>query len=84
MAIGPEQLNDNFKEEVDNFEKYIDLALSTKSFKGSNKVYIDTPRGITNAHSPPLVERYLKAGWKSVRREYGDQRDPCDMLIFEK
>ncbi len=84
MAIGPEQLNDNFREEVDNFEKYIDLALSKTSFKGSSKVHIDTPRGITNAHFPPLIERYLKAGWKSVTRDFGDQRDPFDILVFEK
>ena len=84
MAIGPEQLNDNFKEEVDNFEKYIDLALSKKSFKGSNKVCVNTPSGITNAHFPFLIERYLKAGWKSVTRDFGNQRDSCDILTFEK
>lgn len=28
-------------------------------------------------------KKYIKAGWKSIQREHGDQRDPGDWLVFE-
>ena len=83
MAIGPKQLNDTFKNEVDAFEKLIDGALLKKSISPGGKVMIDTSKGITTSHLIVLVNRYIVAGWKRVDREYGDQRDPGDWLVFE-
>jgi hypothetical protein len=85
MAIGPEQIEDNFKEEVDEFETIIDRNLSKATFsKGNNTVSVSAPRGMRESHFKALKERYLSAGWTSVRREYGHQREPLDDIIFEK
>lgn len=83
MAVGPKQLNDDFIKEVEAFEKLIDGALLKKSLSPGGKVMIDTPKGITSSHLIPLVNRYVISGWKRVYRDYGDQRDPGDWLIFE-
>lgn len=83
MAVGPKQLNDDFIKEVDTFEKLIDGALLKKSLSPGGKIMIDTPKGITSSHLIVLINRYVIAGWKRVDREYGDQRDPGDWLVFE-
>jgi hypothetical protein len=85
MAIGPEQLDDNFYKEIEGFEKIIDRNLLNAKFSaGKDRVRIATPSGMTTSHFTTLYFMYIKAGWKSVTRDYGDQRDPYDDLIFEK
>ncbi len=85
MAIGPEQLQDSFKEDLIEFEAIIDRNLRNSSFiNGSKIISITAPRGMEDAHFNILKMNYLKAGWKSVRREYGHQRDPLNEIIFEK
>jgi len=85
MAIGPEQLEDRFKEEVDEFEMIVDRNLMRVSFSnGTSMITIDTPKGLSNSHFLTLKSRYILAGWKDVRRDYGHQRDPYDQIIFEK
>lgn len=83
MAIGPTQLDDNFKKEVEAFEMLIDRALMKKTLSPGGKVMIDTPKGLTGLHLVSLIEKYTKAGWKTIRQEYGDQRDPTNCLVFE-
>ncbi len=85
MAIGPEQLEDRFKEEVDEFEMIVDRNLMTVSFSnGKSTISITSPSGMSQSHFLILKNRYIKAGWKDVRRDYGHQRDPYDQIIFEK
>jgi hypothetical protein len=85
MAIGPEVLDGTFLKEVEEFEKIIDMRLRATQFSnGRNRVRIESPTGMTMSHYGELYWRYIKAGWKFVSRDYGDQRDPCDDLVFEK
>ncbi len=85
MAIGPEQLMDSFKEDLKEFETIIDRNLQQTSFKNNNTyVKIPAPRDMSDTHFKLLREVYLKAGWSDVRREYGDQRDPENSIIFAK
>jgi hypothetical protein len=84
MAVGPKQLDHNFMKEVEAFEKHIDGALLKKSLSPKGSVIIDTPDGgFTNDHFNVLKVRYGISGWKNIRREFGDQRDSGDWLIFE-
>lgn len=83
MAVGPKQLSNAFKEEVATFEKLIDAALLKKSFSPGGKITIEAPRGLTDQHLAVLLDKYVKAGWKGIHQEYGDQRDPGYWLTFE-
>jgi hypothetical protein len=80
MAIGPEQLRENFMKEVNEFEEIIDSKLLKSKLQG--KIMIDAPRGMTAAHFIILKDRYLKAGWDVVKQEFGTQRDPGDLIVF--
>jgi hypothetical protein len=80
MAIGPEQLRENFMKEVNEFEEIIDSKLLKSKLQG--KITIDAPRGMTAAHFIILKDRYLKAGWDVVKQEFGTQRDPGDLIVF--
>ena len=73
MAISPNQLNENFMNEVDHFEKRIDTLLSSKRVSPGASVSIDTPTGMSS-HFNILKERYLKAGWEEVTWN-SDQRE---------
>lgn len=85
MAIGPEQLEDKFKEELNVFEAIIDRNLKNSSFaNGGAQVMVTAPTGMQNGHFQELRQRYLVAGWKEVRREFGHQRDPLDAIVFTK
>ncbi len=85
MAIGPEQITDRFKEEIKEFETQIDMALQRSSFNvGTNRIWINAPFGMLEAHFDIIQTLYLKAGWRSVTREYGHQKDPANAIIFEK
>jgi hypothetical protein len=83
MAIGPQHLESQFNEELKELEKKIDDALSKASFTRGKSVWIPTPRPMTDSHFLMIQKLYLNAGWKNVRRDYGDQRDPGDFIIFE-
>lgn len=84
MALGPNQLTDFFKEEVNSFEKTIDERLRSNSFSGVGSITIDTPKLMTAQHLTVLRDRYISAGWTAVTQSYGDQRDPCNVLTFTK
>jgi hypothetical protein len=85
MAVRPEELQDNFKEEVKVFEAVIDRNLRNSSFSNcGNQILVTAPRGMLDGHFRSLRTIYLAAGWSDVRREYGDQRDPYDGIVFIK
>ena len=85
MAIGPDCIEDKFKEELREFEEIIDRNLQNASFRnGGNTVSVTVPRGMEDSHFLVLRKTYISAGWKNVRREYGHQRDPLNEIIFEK
>ncbi len=85
MAIGPEQITDRFRGEIKEFESKIDAALQRASFNaGTNRVWIEVPFGMLEAHFDILKDLYERAGWKSVTREYGHQKDPVNVIVFEK
>jgi hypothetical protein len=85
MAVGPDQLEDRFKEEIKVFERLIDETLMRASLPGrSGRICVDAPRGMLDHHFKILKEIYESAGWTNVSREFGDQRDPCDAITFEK
>ena len=85
MAIGPAQIEDNFKDSVKEFETIIDRQLQRASFRNSNKsVSIAAPISMSQTHFIYLKDLYLQAGWTSVEREYGDQRDPMNEIVFTK
>ena len=83
MAKGPHELTQNFKKEVDDFEKTIDSLLEKKSFFGTGKISVNTPRGLNELHFKSLQQRYLRAGWTKVERNFGVQQDPGDWITFE-
>lgn len=74
MAIGPNQLNESFMEEVNSFEKKIDLILSNKKVAPNSSVSIDVPSGLTYSHFQILKTRYISAGWGDVKWN-SDQRE---------
>ena len=78
MAVGPNQLSDNFKEEVRAFEKTIDSLLMKKTLHGEvgGCVGIDTPAGMTESHLKVLRELYIAAGWKDIKRDFGRPARP--------
>jgi hypothetical protein len=74
MAIGPNQLKENFMKEVDDFEKKIDQALSSKKVSPNSIVTVTKPSEMTLSHFQILKERYIKAGWGDVKLN-DDQRE---------
>jgi hypothetical protein len=84
MAVGPEQLEDRFKEEIEEFEKLIDESLMRSSLPRNGRIWIDAPRGMLDHHFKIIKEIYERVGWAKVSREFGDQRDPCNAITFEK
>jgi hypothetical protein len=76
MAIGPNQLNENFMAEVDFFEGKIDRALANKKVAPKSSINVDVPTGMSYSHYQILKERYIKAGWTDVKW-YSDQREGC-------
>jgi hypothetical protein len=85
MAVRPEQLDDKFKEEVKGFEIIIDRNLLNSSFRnGSSSVGVTAPSGMSESHFSALRKIYIDSGWRDLKRDYGDQRDPGDMIIFFK
>ena len=81
MAIGPEFLEEKFKNNIENMEKIIDTYLSEKAFFNNSKSLImSVPIGMTNEIFNVLRRRYLKVGWKSVDF-ISDERDG-DCLVF--
>jgi hypothetical protein len=71
MAIGPNQLNESFMEEVNSFEKKIDSILSNKKVAPNSSVNIDLPSGLTYSHFQILKNRYISAGWGEVKWNRG-------------
>jgi len=85
MAVGPEQLEDRFKEEIEYFERSIDEKLMKSSISHRDgTIWIDAPAGMLANHFKIIKEIYERAGWSKVSREFGDQRDPCNAIRFEK
>jgi hypothetical protein len=85
MAVRPQELDDDFREEVKSFEEIIDRNLKNTSFwNGGNEVTVTAPNGMLDGHFKSLREIYLKAGWSEVRREFGHQRDPLNAIVFTK
>jgi isopropylmalate/homocitrate/citramalate synthase len=72
-----DKLRKTYEEEIERLEKAIDKALSTNripmriSVEGFQKVSIET-----------IKEKYEKCGGYTVQRSFGDQRDPCNDLLF--
>ena len=81
MAIGPNQLNENFMTEVDAFEKRIDSVLSTRKVAPNSSVSIDVPSGMSYSHFQIIKTRYISAGWGDVKWN-SDQREGT-WLSFE-
>lgn len=71
------QLRKTHEEEIQRLERMIDAALVTKgiplriSVEGFLRVSIDA-----------IKEKYEKDGGYEVVRSLGDQRDPCNDLVF--
>ena len=80
MAIGPDQLNANFKAELDTFENIIDQRLANQKLTPNSSVNVNVPSGMSFSHFQIIKERYLKAGWTDVKWN-SDQREG-DWLTF--
>lgn len=66
MAISPYQLNENFMQEVDDFEKRIDHVLAKQRIAPGGSTSVDVPTGMSSTHFNILKTRYIEAGWASV------------------
>ncbi len=72
MALGPDNVIQNFKKECDVFEAQIDVLLQKQT---SYKFSILAPEKFTFDHFKELKYRYIKAGWARVayRESEGDK-----------
>ena len=69
--------------ELEGFEKYIDKKLmESKSPKGSS-IYIKTPNEFTVDHYKYIKNKYIEAGWKDVKFDFGGQIESWNYLTFE-
>ena len=73
MAIGPNQLNDNFMKEIEFFEDKIDHELANKKVAPNSQVNTGVPSGMSFSHFQIIKEKYIKAGWTDVKWN-SDQR----------
>lgn len=84
MAIAPHQLNDNFIDEVDNYEEKIDSLLTNKRISIGQSVSIVVPRGMNFQHFEAIKPRYINVGWKELNWvSFYDQRDQYDYTTIE-
>jgi hypothetical protein len=86
MAISPNQLNEEFKKEVNNLEKVIDGLLDKKTLNFGGTITLSAPKGMTYNHFEALKSRYINAGWKELNWDsFYDQRDQYDYatIIFK-
>ena len=80
MAIGPNQLNDNFMKEIEFFEDKIDHELANKKVALNSSVNTGVPSGMSFSHFQIIKEKYIKAGWTDVKWN-SDQREG-DWITF--
>lgn len=83
MAIGPSILTKNLMEEVDRYEKELDIILSGKKVTSGSAVSVVPPSGMSYSHFQHLKERYLKAGWADITW-HDDQRDGTYIVFSTK
>jgi hypothetical protein len=84
MAISPNQLNQVFNIEVNDFEKKIDNLLDTKNLVPGGSVTISAPNGMTEQHFILLKPRYISVGWKDLKwKSFYDQREQHDYTSIE-
>jgi hypothetical protein len=84
MAISPTQLNQVFKQEVNDFEKKIDALLDKKTLAPGDSIILQVPRGMTEKHFDALKPRYISAGWKELKwNSFYDQRDNDSYISIE-
>jgi hypothetical protein len=75
MAIGPEQFEQKFLEEVAHAEVTLDRKLKDAiGRKYNDAIYIDVPSGLSAKAFKILKEKYIEAGWDDVVWN-SDQRD---------
>jgi hypothetical protein len=81
MAIGPEQFEQKFLEEVAHAEVTLDRKLKEAIGRKYNEaIYLDVPSGLSVKAFNVLKEKYIEAGWEDVVW-HSDQRDG-DSLSF--
>jgi hypothetical protein len=84
MAISPNQLNEEFKKEVNNFEKIIDGLLDKKILNFGGTITLSAPKGMSYHHYEALRPRYINAGWKDLKwNSFYDQRDQDNYTSIE-
>ena len=81
MAIGPNQLNESFMEDVELYEKKIDQSLATRKIAPNSIIFVDVPPGMNSSHFRILKERYIKVGWGDVKWN-SDQKEG-EWLTFD-
>jgi hypothetical protein len=75
MAIGPEQFEQKFLEELALAEGALDRKLKEAiGRKYNDAIYIDVPSGLSVKAFKVLKEKYIEAGWEDVVWN-SDQRD---------
>lgn len=81
MAISPQSLEEAFQEEVNYYEKKLDMILGNKKIIKGQSISIVTPSGFNQSHFQILRCRYINAGWTDVEYK-SDQRDG-EWLMFK-
>ena len=84
MAIGPEQFEQKFLEEVALAEVTLDRKLKDAiGRKYNDAIYLDVPSGLSVKAFNVLKEKYIDAGWADVTWK-SDQRDGDSLTFYFK